>query len=106
MATGRPRTLAYVVIGLAPWVGWYAAIWGYRAAIRASRDPREYTGTCVRANGQVVPCSYEHWLAWQATPVVDLITLIGGLAAAAISGYVYLRYLQARRAAQGVTPTF
>lgn len=82
----------------AAWVLWYAGVLGIEALFRSAKDPRDYTGTCYRPNGYAVQCSLEKWLAWDAAPYVGVYTFVGGLLAAALTGFLFLRHLtQARR---------
>ena len=98
------RVVSYGLAGLLPWAAWYVALWACRASASAGKNPSDYTGTCVRPNGLTVACTYEQWLVWDASPLFDVLTLVGGLAAAAVSGYVYLRYRRARRIAETTEP--
>ncbi len=67
--------------------------------MRAGKDPSLYTGTCYKRNGRAVSCTLDQWLVWDATPAIDIFMLVGGIAAAAVSGFVYLKYLQNVRGA-------
>jgi hypothetical protein len=81
------------LLAIAVWVLWYAGVLGIRAWLRSSKDPRAYTGTCYRPNGHAVRCTLEQWLAWDATPYVDVYIIAGGLLAAALTGLLFLRHL-------------
>ena len=83
----------YVLLGITPWALWYAAILGIKAIARAGKDPSLYTGTCYKPNGYAVQCSLDAWLVWDATPYVEIFTLVGGIAAAAVTGWVFLKYM-------------
>ena len=88
----RPRQLTYVVLMAAPWLVWAVAIIAIRALVRATKDPRLYTGTCYKPNGLAVACSLDQWLVWDATPAIDIFTFVGALVAAAVTGYVWWRH--------------
>lgn len=86
------RVRGYALAAAVPWVVWATAILGFRQLARASKDPRDYTGTCYKPNGLAVQCSLDQWLLWDATPALDLFIFGGAIAAAAVTGYVWLRF--------------
>jgi hypothetical protein len=91
VSTGA-RKLIYTLLAAAPWVVWAAAIVVLRELARARKDPSLYTGTCYKPNGLAVRCSLDQWLLWDATPAIDIFTLVGAIAAAAITAYLWCRY--------------
>ena len=94
------RAILYWLIGLTPWLAWGSGILWFRFLARASKDPALYTGTCYKPNGYPVSCTFEQWRLWDITPGLDFFIIIGGLLAAAISGYVFLRFRQEVRSAR------
>jgi hypothetical protein len=95
---GARRKALYILFGALPWALWAAAILGLRAVARASKDPSLYTGTCYKSNGLAVRCTIDQWLLWDATPALDIVTFVGAIAAAAVSGYVFVRFQHASAA--------
>lgn len=85
------RKAIYIFIGILPWLVWGGMIILLKALIKASKDPSLYTGTCHKLNGLAVQCSMDQWLLWDATPALDIFIFIGAIAAAALSGYVFVR---------------
>lgn len=88
------RKAVYILLGAVPWAAWAGAILWFRAIARASKDPSLYTGTCYKHNGLAVRCSLDQWLLWDVTPALDIFTFVGAIVAAAISGYVFVRFNQ------------
>ena len=81
------------MLAIVAWVLWYAGVLGIKAWFRSLKDPGAYTGTCYKPNGYAMQCSLEQWLVWDATPYVDIYIFVGGLLAAAFTGFMYLRHL-------------
>ena len=96
MTPAAPR-IGYILAGAAPWALWYAGILAIRHIARAGKDPGLYTGTCYKPNGYALSCTLEQWLVWDATPYVEIFTLVGAIAAAAASGWIFLKYHATRR---------
>ena len=90
------RSFGYALLGVAPWIVWYAALSYYKSVVRSAKDPSAYTGTCYKPNGYAVSCTLEQWLVWDATPVLDFFIFGGAIAAAALSGLVFVKYLMSR----------
>ena len=85
-----------MLLGILPWIAWYAALWSYESIVRAAKDPGAYTGTCYKPNGYAVSCTLDQWLLWDATPLTGVLTFAGAIVAAALSGLVFFRYMTRR----------
>lgn len=92
----RLTPVGYLAAAL-PWGAWYGAILLYERALKATRDPAGYDGTCERMNGLRVPCSLEQWLTWDANGWSGLFMFAGALVAAAVSGAIIVAMALRRR---------
>ena len=92
MSRPPARTAAYAVAGAVPWLVWLTGLYALQAIARSGKDASAYTGTCIKPNGYAVNCTLDQWQLWDAALGLNLYIFIGGIAAAALSGWVYLRY--------------
>lgn len=83
-----------VLIALIPWAFVFAALKYREQVVVQSKDPALYTGICRKTTGYEYACSLEQWLLLEPYPgVVGILTLLGFIFAAAISGAVYIASL-------------
>lgn len=83
----------FALLSAVTWIIYFALSYGIKQWFRSLKDPADYNGNCYKSNGYRVDCSLDHWLTWDATPYIDIYHFVGGIAAAAITGYLYIRFL-------------
>ena len=90
-------TSRFGLLGLSPWLAYFALSFSIKRYFRSLKDPSQYIGVCYKSSGYPVDCSLENWLVWDASPYIDLYHFAGGLIAAALTGYAFLAFLNSRR---------